>query len=265
MTSSSCFAPLLRSFHTHSSLAGDLFMIRDLMMKNLRVEYRNHLQRLPETTASASDRSYSRANYQTPGSNTMFLRGAFYAILVVSVTAFTANFPASAGSTTCASSLTRVNAAGDNHGWDLSPKTTVEAFKTCAAGGLLAACLLMTNPLPTVAADGARIVGEFQGSGLVFKDTLKVESFDDPKIKGVTLYVSNFERPLTERLSKDFFSDPSDASVGCARTGPVVVADNIARGTKVREEKCISIGCMPFLHCTYANVCVLYESGGRGI
>jgi hypothetical protein len=34
----------------------------------------------------------------------------------------------------------------------------------------------------------------------------------------VTLYISNFQRPLTERLSKDFFSDPSYASVGCART-----------------------------------------------
>jgi catabolite regulation protein CreA len=50
------------------------------------------------------------------------------------------------------------------------------------------------------------------------------------QVQGVTLYVSNFQRPLTERLSKDFFSDPSYASVACAKTGPVAVADNIARG-----------------------------------
>ena len=57
-----------------------------------------------------------------------------------------------------------------------------------------------------------------------------MESFDDPKVKGVTLYISNFQRPLTERIQKDFFSDPSFASVGCAKTGPVSIADNIAVG-----------------------------------
>ena len=51
------------------------------------------------------------------------------------------------------------------------------------------------------AAEGSRIIGQISGSGLVFKDTLVVESFDDPKVRGVTLYVSNFERPLTGKLS----------------------------------------------------------------
>ena len=51
----------------------------------------------------------------------------------------------------------------------------------------------------------------------------------------MTLYISNFQRPLSERLSKDFFSDPSYASVGCAKTGPVSIADNIAKG-KAGEE-----------------------------
>ena len=60
------------------------------------------------------------------------------------------------------------------------------------------------------------------------------------KVKGVTLYVSNFQRPLTERLSKDFFNDPSYASVGCARSsGSVSIADNInmtPQGEEVFEE-----------------------------
>lgn len=59
------------------------------------------------------------------------------------------------------------------------------------------------------------------------QDTLTVESFDDPKVKGVTLYVSNFERPLTERIQKDFFTEPSYASVTAVKTGPIEVADNI--------------------------------------
>jgi catabolite regulation protein CreA len=49
-------------------------------------------------------------------------------------------------------------------------------------------------------------------------------------VKGVTLYLTNFERPISERLSKDFFSDPSAAAVGCAKTGPVSIADNIETG-----------------------------------
>ena len=60
------------------------------------------------------------------------------------------------------------------------------------------------------------------------------------QVKGVTLYVSNFQRPLTERLSKDFFNDPSYASVGCARSsGSVSIADNInmtPQGEEVFEE-----------------------------
>lgn len=40
---------------------------------------------------------------------------------------------------------------------------------------------------------------------------------------------------MNERLSKDFFNDPSSASVGCARTGPIAIADNIALGKQGEE------------------------------
>jgi hypothetical protein len=74
--------------------------------------------------------------------------------------------------------------------------------------------LLATAAAPVPArAESARVVGRLQGSGLVFKDTLQIESFDDPKVQGVTLYVSNFERPITERLTSNFLQDPSYASV----------------------------------------------------
>jgi catabolite regulation protein CreA len=77
-----------------------------------------------------------------------------------------------------------------------------------------------------------RTIAQISGSGLVFKDTLVVESFDDPKVRGVTLYVSNFERPLTERVQKDFFTEPSYASVTAVKTGPIEVADNIDKSNK---------------------------------
>ncbi|KAI2489393.1 CreA protein [Fragilaria crotonensis] len=99
---------------------------------------------------------------------------------------------------------------------------------------------LVLAPPPATASE-SRLIGQIAGSGLVFKDTLNVESFDDPKVRGVTLYISNFQRPLTERLSKDFFNDPSYASVGCARTTtqPIAIADNIntsPQGEQVFEE-----------------------------
>lgn len=39
----------------------------------------------------------------------------------------------------------------------------------------------------------------------------------------MTIYISDFRRPLAERLQKDFFSDPSQASVACVRTGAVTM------------------------------------------
>lgn len=103
---------------------------------------------------------------------------------------------------------------------------------TSAAAAFLVLAATSADHLapPANAFEGARTVGEVTGSGLVFKDTLVIESFDDPKVKGISLYISNFQRPLAERLQKDFFSDPSFASVSCAKTGPVQIADNIAKG-----------------------------------
>jgi CreA protein len=89
-------------------------------------------------------------------------------------------------------------------------------------------------PAPANAIE-SKIIGQLQGSGLVFKDTLQIESFDDPKVKGVTLYISTFQKPITERLGTGFFTDPAYASVGCARTGPVSVADNIVTGAQGEE------------------------------
>ena len=95
-----------------------------------------------------------------------------------------------------------------------------------------AALLTATSSPPEANAAESRTIARLSGSGLVFKDTLVVESFDDPKVKGVTLYVSNFERPLTERVQKDFFTEPSYASVTCVKTGPIELADNIDKSDK---------------------------------
>lgn len=99
---------------------------------------------------------------------------------------------------------------------------------------------LTAAPQPA-SANESKVVGQLKGSGLVFKDTLSIERFEDPKVKGVVLYISNFDRPVTEKFSKgNFFNDPSYASVACARTGQkVAIADNINKtpqGEEVFEE-----------------------------
>eukprot|EP00526_Cylindrotheca_closterium_P019612 CAMPEP_0113631396 /NCGR_PEP_ID=MMETSP0017_2-20120614/16315_1 /TAXON_ID=2856 /ORGANISM="Cylindrotheca closterium" /LENGTH=235 /DNA_ID=CAMNT_0000541903 /DNA_START=72 /DNA_END=779 /DNA_ORIENTATION=- /assembly_acc=CAM_ASM_000147 len=109
-----------------------------------------------------------------------------------------------------------------------------EAIGKVMASGVLAASLVFGASSPALAAEST-VVGELKGSGLVFKDTLQIERFDDPKVKGVTLYISNFQRPITEKLNKGFFNDPSTASVACAKTGKVSIADNINKSTAGEE------------------------------
>lgn len=124
------------------------------------------------------------------------------------------------------------------------PKDFFSNFASVSIGTAMLASSLMLAPILTDStapahAEGSKVVGSLKGSGLVFKDTLNIERFEDPKVKGVTLYISNFDRPITEKLNGGFFNDPSSASVTCAKTGPVSVADNIAtsvQGEEVFEE-----------------------------
>lgn len=89
----------------------------------------------------------------------------------------------------------------------------------------------------TNAADDLRTVGEFQSSGLVFKDTLKLRSISDPKVDGVTLYFGDFERPINEKLGGEF--DPTFISLSCTKSGKAK-ATNIntePSGEEVFEEQ----------------------------
>ena len=53
-----------------------------------------------------------------------------------------------------------------------------------------------------------------------------IEAVEDPQISGVTCHVAYFERGLVDRLQKgNWFEDPSNSSIACRQTGPVVVGD----------------------------------------
>ena len=101
-------------------------------------------------------------------------------------------------------------------------------------GFLLAAAGSTLLPGSADAAN-TREIGDVPASGLIFKDAIKVTAFDDPKVKGVQLYITDFERPVTERLQKNFFSDPTQASVACAQVGPVTITPDIAKGKEGEE------------------------------
>lgn len=53
-----------------------------------------------------------------------------------------------------------------------------------------------------------------------------IDAVADPKISGVTCHVAYFDRGMLDRLKNgNWFEDPSNASIACRQTGPVVIGD----------------------------------------
>lgn len=97
--------------------------------------------------------------------------------------------------------------------------------------GLGAAVLVFMTPACT--AEANERVAEFATSGFIpvpgiFRDTVQVIRLEDPGVEGVTLYYTDYSRSIQEKLASDPFADPSQSSVTCVATGPVVVKDREA-------------------------------------
>ena len=98
-----------------------------------------------------------------------------------------------------------------------------------------AEAVLKANGMPD------KIIGEIPASGLIFKDIVKVSRFSDPKVQGVELYVSDFQLPMTERLTQgDIFSDPLSSSVTCVQTGAIVLDPSIKAENTLQGEEVVS-------------------------
>ena len=53
-----------------------------------------------------------------------------------------------------------------------------------------------------------------------------IDAVQDPKIQGITCHVTYFDRSVIDRLRKgNWFEDPSNSSIACRQTGPVVIGD----------------------------------------
>jgi len=61
---------------------------------------------------------------------------------------------------------------------------------------------------------------------------IKIEGFEDEKIKGITCHMAHFDRSVIDRMRKgDWFENPSNGSISCGVSGPVIIGDiNLGKG-----------------------------------
>mgnify|MGYP000400927186 FL=1 len=70
--------------------------------------------------------------------------------------------------------------------------------------------------------NGDREVGEFKNDWL--GNEIKIDRLKDPKVQGITCHVTYFDRGVWDRIGKgNWFEDPSNSSISCLKTGPVVI------------------------------------------
>jgi CreA protein len=92
---------------------------------------------------------------------------------------------------------------------------------------LAAALALAATPL--AAEEVGRVGVDWVGNDII------VDALDDPEVEGVTCHLSFFERSAFDRLTQgNWFEDPSNSSIACRQTGPLVIGD-IARGEDGEE------------------------------
>lgn len=83
---------------------------------------------------------------------------------------------------------------------------------------VLSALLLVSQPA------SAKKVGEV-GVDWIGNDIF-IEAIADPKVEGVTCHVAYFDRGIIDRLKNgNWFEDPSNSSISCRQTGPIVIGD----------------------------------------
>jgi len=84
--------------------------------------------------------------------------------------------------------------------------------------GFVFMTLFLTTP--SLAEEVGNVDVDWLGNDIV------IEAFQDPGVQGVTCHVAYFDRGLIDRLQKgNWFEDPSNSSIECRQTGPLVLGD----------------------------------------
>lgn len=53
-----------------------------------------------------------------------------------------------------------------------------------------------------------------------------IDAVEDPEVQGVTCHIAFFDRSIIDRLQQgNWFEDPSNSSIDCSQTGPIVIGD----------------------------------------
>lgn len=86
---------------------------------------------------------------------------------------------------------------------------------------VMASIAMMCTATASFAADRVGEVGvDWTGNDIV------IDAVHDPDVQGITCHVTYFDRGIIDRLSKgNWFEDPSNSSIACRQTGPVVIGD----------------------------------------
>ncbi|CAM3710311.1 CreA family protein [Litorimonas haliclonae] len=75
---------------------------------------------------------------------------------------------------------------------------------------------------------GQNDVGEINND--ITGNEIKIDSFEDEKVSGITCHIAHFDRSVIDRLRKgSWFENPSNGSINCEQTGPILIGD-IKRG-----------------------------------
>ena len=85
---------------------------------------------------------------------------------------------------------------------------------------LMLATLIALAATPALAEEVGRVGVDWTGNDI------KIEAFADPDVSGVTCHIAYFDRGVIDRVTKgNWFEDPSDSSIACRQTGPIVIGD----------------------------------------
>jgi CreA protein len=100
------------------------------------------------------------------------------------------------------------------------------------AKGLLAACLVL--PLVVQAEEIGEVSTVFKWVGP--NDKIVVEAFDDPKVEGVTCYLSRAKTGGVKG-GLGLAEDRAEASIACRQVGPIRFTDKLKDGEEVFKER----------------------------
>lgn len=91
---------------------------------------------------------------------------------------------------------------------------------TRAAAAALILAFTTTAAMAASSEEVGKIGVDWVGNDIV------IEAVHDPKVKGVTCHLAYFDRSIIDRLQKgNWFEDPSNSSIACRQTGPIVIGD----------------------------------------